>query len=109
MSIDTSIEMCEGIKFSKTFDGKVVGRATLYVLRNDYTETPYGLLSDLFIDEDFRRQGFGSELVKRVLEEAKSKNCHKLILTSRYSRPHVHNMYLSLGFSDYGKEFRMDL
>ncbi len=108
MGIDKTIETCEGIKFSKTVNGEKVGRATLYVLTNDYTATTFGLLSDLFVDEDFRRRGIASDLVKMVIDEAKSRNCQKLILTSRYSRPDVHKLYLSLGFSDYGKEFRMN-
>lgn len=66
------------------------------------------MLEDVFFKKELRGQGWGTFLVKKVIEEAKRQKCYKLIATSRYSRPQVHQWYKKLGFKDYGKEFRID-
>jgi hypothetical protein len=43
-----------------------------------------------------------------VIAEAKRRDCYKLIATSRYARDRSHALYARLGFTDHGKEFRMD-
>lgn len=98
----------QAIKFFVADKGKIVGRAYLYLIRNDLYEKPYGLLEDVFVEDEYRGKGVGNQLLKAVIAEAKDRNCPKLIGTSRYSRPHIHKWYEKLGFKDCGKEFRMD-
>lgn len=97
-----------GIRFSYEVGGREVGRAILYILRNELHERPFGLMEDVFVQEGFRGSGIGSDLVKDVIERAKSEGCYKLICTSRHSKPRVHELYERLGFEDHGKEFRVD-
>jgi len=97
-----------GVKLTKLLKGKVVARAYLYVMTNDLHKRPFGLLEDVFVEPDHRGGEIGSTLVKRVIAEAKRRRCYKLIATSRHARPRVHALYGRLGFSDYGKEFRID-
>jgi GNAT superfamily N-acetyltransferase len=97
------------IKFTIEKNQKLIGRAYLYLIKNDLHENPYGLLEDLYVEEEFRHQGLGSSLVKAAIIEAKKKKCYKLIATSRNSNKMAHSLYTKLGFFDYGKEFRMDL
>jgi len=97
-----------GTKFYINQENREVARAYLYVLTNDLHERPFGLLEDVFVDESLRGQGFGSELVKKVIEEAQQRGCYKLICTSRHEKPKVHELYERLGFINHGKEFRMD-
>ncbi len=94
------------VRVSAEENGREVGRAYLYVISKD--DTLYGFFTDLLVDEDMRGRGIGTKLVEMVIAEAKGHGCYKLIGTSRYSRPQVHAWYESLGFKDYGKEFRMD-
>jgi len=47
----------EGIKFFIEVDGKEIGRAFLYILYNDLHKKPFGLLEDVYINEDLRGQG----------------------------------------------------
>ncbi|MEK7213039.1 MAG: GNAT family N-acetyltransferase [Patescibacteria group bacterium] len=95
------------IKITVEENGQVLGRAYLYLIKNDLHDKPYGLLEDVFVEEKARGRGLGTALVKAVIEEANAQGCYKLVGTSRYARESVHKMYLSLGFSDYGKEFKM--
>ncbi len=99
-----------GIKFSVDDEnGNEIARATLFVLFNDLHQEPFGLLEDLFVNENHRGKGIATSLITHIIEIAKEKNCYKLIATSRYEREPVHALYKNLGFTDYGKEFRIDL
>ena len=98
-----------GLRFSARdeADGEA-GRAFLYILKNDLHNRPFGFIEDVFVDEKYRGQGIGTDLVKAMIEEAKANDCYKLILTSRYEKPKVHALYEKIGFKDHGKEFRLD-
>jgi GNAT superfamily N-acetyltransferase len=99
----------KGIKFYVMEGDKEVGRTYLYILKNDLHDQPFGFMEDVFVDETQRGKGIGSELVKKVIEEARNKGCYKLICTSRYSNEKVHELYKRFGFKDHGMEFRMNL
>ena len=109
--METKIEKksvrAEGIKFFIKNDGKEVARAFLYIMNNDLKKEPFGLLEDLFVDENLRGQGIGTELLNMVISEAKKLGCYKLVATSRYEREGVHKMYEKNGFKKFGIEFKM--
>lgn len=98
----------KGIRFSVEKDGREVGRAYLYLLRNDLHTQPFGLLEDVFVELDYRGAGVAKELLEAVMAEAK-RSCYKLIATSRNdgTRTAVHEWYTRLGFMNYGTEFRI--
>jgi GNAT superfamily N-acetyltransferase len=89
-------------------NGMEIVRAYLYIIHNDLHERPFGLMEDVFVVERFRSQGLGKQIVQTVVEEAKKRNCYKLIGTSRFSREKVHEFYEKAGFYKRGYEFRMD-
>lgn len=98
-----------GIKFVAEDDGgKAIGRAFLYVLKNDLHREPFGFLEDVFVEEAHRGRGLGGDLVKAVVAEAKARGCYKLICTSRHSNAKAKMFYEKFGFRDHGAEFRMD-
>ena len=96
------------IKFFALENGIEIGRAYLCLIFNDLHQEPYGLLEDVFVNEDFRSSGIGTKLLQQIIQEAKKLNCYKLIADSRLERENVHKWYLKNGFKEYGKEFRMD-
>jgi GNAT superfamily N-acetyltransferase len=96
-------------KFEYIIEGKIIGRAFLFLVYNDLHPKPYGLLEDVFVEEKYRGKGIGKELVKKVIEKAKELGCYKLIATSRFERENVHQLYENLGFKKWGYEFRIDL
>lgn len=98
-----------GKKLTQTKEGKEIARIFIYFIRNDLHEKPYALLEDLYVQEEFRSQGYGASMVQAALKEAKKSGCYKVIATSRYAREYVHQLYLKLGFQDYGKEFRLNI
>jgi len=107
MDIKQKIISANGIKFYIEADDREVARAYLYILNNIH-EQPFGLMEDVFVDENYRSQGLGTKLVEELIKIAKQRDCYKLIGTSRQERPIVHGWYLQLGFKDWGREFRID-
>jgi len=99
---------CQTIKFRAMEDGAEIGHGYLYIINNDAEGERYGLLADVKVKKNYRGQGIGTNLVKKIIDEAKKKKCLWLLATSRYSRPHVHEWYKKIGFEDYGKEFKME-
>lgn len=97
------------VKIAVTEDGKEVGRARLYVLYNNLHTKPFGLLEDVFVDENYRGKGVGTKLVQEVMVEAKKIGCYKLIATVRNTRESVYGWYEKFGFKNYGLEFRINL
>ena len=108
MEIHSREVLGTGLRFSVTVDGSEVGRAYLYILRNDLHQQPFGFMEDVFVHASQRGQGVGSEMVKNIIEEARRRGCYKLVCTSRYVKSEVHDLYKKLGFTDHGKEFRLD-
>lgn len=96
------------VRISIMRDEKEVGHAYLFLITNDLHDVPYGLLEDVFVDDAYRGQGIGTELVESVITSAKKHDCYKLVATCRNSKPHVHAMYEKIGFDKYGAAFRMD-
>jgi GNAT superfamily N-acetyltransferase len=98
-------------RFGEQRDGVEVGRAWLYLIRNDIHQEPYGLLEDVDVIEEWKGTGIGSALLRAVIEKARSEGCYKLVATSRNdgTREDVHAWYERAGLKRYGIEFRMDL
>jgi GNAT superfamily N-acetyltransferase len=100
---------CYAVRIGAHHDGKEAGRAWLYILYNNLHQEPWAYLEDVYVEEASRKQGFGSELVKEAISEAKARGCYKLIFTTRHSKPETQAWYEKMGFKDWGAEFRMDL
>ncbi len=111
MQVKKSIISSPGIRMTLTEKEKIIGRGYLYVLKNELHEEPslVGYLEDIYVDEHYRKKGYGEKIVKTLIEEAKKLGCYKIILTSRYGKERLHEWYTKLGFKDHGKEFRMEL
>lgn len=100
---------CYSVQFIAEENGRKVGWGFLVIINNDRHAEPYGLLENVYVEPEFRGRGIGSRLVQEIIEEAKRIGCYKLLGQSRYGKEKVHDLYLTLGFKDHGKNFRMDL
>ncbi|MFA6105531.1 MAG: GNAT family N-acetyltransferase [Patescibacteria group bacterium] len=96
------------VKFTAEKDGQEIGRVFLYIMYNYLHDEPFGYMEDLFVDEKFRGQGFGKNLVENVKAEAIKQNCYKLVFSCRCEKKELHDWYRNLGFKDVGLGFRMD-
>lgn len=105
----TIIKDIHAFKITAEDNGKIVGRAYLYILKNELHPEPFGFLEDVFVEPEYRGKGIGSELVKKAIEEARSRGCYKLIGNSRFENEGAHRFYERFGFAKHGFEFRMEL
>ena len=108
MDVNREKIAAQGIRFSVSADGVEVARAYLYLMHNDLHQEPFGLMEDVYVDESQRGEDMGTRVVNERVAAAKENGCYKLIATSRDSRPKVHELYRRLGFSDHGREFRIN-
>ena len=108
-SIEAKTVEAKGIRFALIENEREIARAYLYIMHNDLHSEPFGLLEDVYVNENYRGSGLGTKLVKQVISVAKEQNCYKLIATTRKSRLKVHQLYERLGFVCRGYEFRIDL
>ena len=109
MEINRNHIKAEGIRLSIEENGSEVAHAFIYVMHNDLHDQPFGFMEDVFVNENYRGKGYGTELVKEIIKFACELNCYKLIATSRTARPKVHDLYKRLGFVEHGIEFRINL
>jgi len=90
-------------------DGRVVASAVLIVVPNvTHLGRPFAIAENVVVDEGMRGQGIGGELMRRLIDEARSAGCYKLSLTSHVSREDAHRFYEGLGFLHSHKGFRVD-
>ncbi len=108
--MEARVVKTHGVRLAAFRDEQEVGRAWLYLLHNDLHTEPFGLLEDVWVDEKYRSEGIGGELVGVVIDRARAEGCYKLIATSRDdgTRDAVHAWYKRLGFEEWGTEFRMN-
>jgi GNAT superfamily N-acetyltransferase len=98
-----------GVKITANEGGKAVGWTLLYIISNERHDEPYAFLENLYVEEEYRKQGLGTQLVRAAIEESKKRNCYKIIGTSRIFKEGVHKFYLKNGFTKWGYEFRINL
>jgi N-acetylglutamate synthase-like GNAT family acetyltransferase len=86
-------------------DGRVVGLASINVsLALEYDE-PAAKLSAIVVDESCRGQGIGGALVAAIEEEARTRGCRLLFLTTANRRTETHTFYRPHGFEETGRRF----
>lgn len=66
-------------------------------------------IDDLISDAATRRNGYGSRLLKWVINEAKKAKCDQVHLDSGPQRHDAHRLYLNQGFKIIGHHFALDL
>ncbi len=64
-----------------------------------------GYIEDLVVDQSYRRQGIGSQLVLKLLEAARKMNMGEVILACHPDRHEANEMYRKLGFTLYPTNF----
>lgn len=59
----------------------------------------HALIVDLIVNNDFQRQGIGSELVRMIVKELKNKGVKNVNLGMDPRFPWLYNFYVKLGFT----------
>ncbi len=79
---------------------KVVGTGTLYTGHySTWTDSWYGHIEDLYVDEDYRRQGVARRLIEEILAQADSRGLTRVELHTLESNKAAQNLYEEIGFT----------
>lgn len=110
MEIKKTIEKkCYAVKISLEEDGQTAGWVFVYIMFQCRHLEPYAYLENVYVEQNYRSRGIGTQLVKLAIDEARAQGCYKIIGTSKQSKTEVHRWYEKYGFEKMGFEFRMDL
>ena len=89
--------------------GRIAGSAVLIIMPNlSHQGRPYAIIENIVIDTVARGAGYGEELVRYAIEEARKAGCYKLSLTSNKRRPDAHRFYERLGFQARHEGYRVE-
>jgi GNAT superfamily N-acetyltransferase len=82
------------------FDGGVIGTLQLtYTPSISFQGGKRCTVESVRVDERYRGQGIGREMMQWAIERAKEKGCASIQLTTNNDRVDAHRFYESLGFS----------
>jgi GNAT superfamily N-acetyltransferase len=93
-------------------DGEVVGTATSMVMPNVTRDcAPTVFVEAVVVVPSHRRRGIASEMMQRVLADARAGGCDKVQLLShkRHASDGAHALYGALGFEAEAEGFRLYL
>ena len=85
---------------------RIVGVAELIVIDDWVWHRRWGLVENVYVHKQYRRQGIGSQLMKHVESQAMALGCEFIKLTSRKEEGKA--LYRSLGYEE-GSYFRKEL
>ncbi|MES2185989.1 MAG: GNAT family N-acetyltransferase [Pseudomonadota bacterium] len=88
----------------------VVGSYALLVMHNlAHRGTPSAIVEDVVVAPGHQGRGLGRRMMVHALGLARDAGCYKLALSSNRKRQAAHGFYESLGFSQHGLSFTMEL
>jgi len=88
---------------------KIIGFATFSIRLVVRYPKPIAELDELFVEEKYRRKGVGKMLMDKIMEKAKEAGCYRLFIESHYDHKQAHQLYESIGFTNYGYHFIKNL
>ena len=86
-------------------DGKLVSSYTISIIINLTRGCrPYGVIENVVTHKDFRRKGYGRDILAHALEYAWSRNCYKVMLMTGRKDDAAFRFYESVGFDKHEKQ-----
>lgn len=89
---------------AQTANGEITGYCAVHWLPYLILAGPEGYVSELFLDEEFRGQGIGNNLLEAIKVEAQNRGCSRLMLLNIRNR----DSYKRQFYSKHGWEERPD-
>ena len=90
-------------------DGEVVGLVGIHVSQVLAYDGDAAKVSEIVVDDRYRRRGIGARLMEVAEDEARRLGCVVLFLTTAERRKDAHAFYRKLGFEETGRRFAKSL
>jgi len=83
-----------------TQDRELVGFATAYVTRPSscFVSVPVGMLENMYVKPEYRRNGIGADLTKRILNWFKNRKVSRVMLNVLAGNVEGHAFWTRMGF-----------
>jgi len=107
-SIRKAIDNPDGELLVAEVDDKIAGFIHQVFFEDPLHASLNSLITDLFVKEEHRKKGIGSELLKRALETAKTKEVKEVHVTTREENHRAMKFYEKHGFDRAGVLFEMN-
>ena len=82
------------------FNGEFIGLCTCFFSYSTFMAKPLINVHDIFVEESYRKKGVGRQMLNKVEEIAREKDCGKITLEVRKDNLDARELYRSLGFHD---------
>ena len=79
-------------------EGALAGFASLSILQNIWQEGFILYITTVIVDEQRRRQGIGTSLIREIQKIARERACKRIELESAFHRTDAHAFYEKMGF-----------
>jgi GNAT superfamily N-acetyltransferase len=91
--------------FGLYVDGRLVSSCTICIILNLTRGCrPYGVIENVVTHKDFRRKGYGRDILVHALEYAWSRDCYKVMLQTGRKDETTFRFYESVGFDRHEKQ-----
>ena len=90
-------------------DGELVGLVGIHVSQVLAYDGDAAKVSEIVVDDRYRRRGVGARLMEVAEDEARRRGCVVLFLTTAERRKDAHAFYRRLGFEETGRRFAKSL
>ncbi|MDV3351161.1 GNAT family N-acetyltransferase [Leptothoe sp. LEGE 181152] len=92
------------------FSEKVVGTFALLIMDNlVHHGSPSGIVEAVGVAPDLQGQGIGRRMMNIAIARCRSAGCYKLTISTNLRRTAAHAFYESLGFTQHGYSYRVEL
>jgi len=90
-------------------DGHIVGFAALRLVPCIFFTEPYAELTELYVDEGYRRQGIGQALVVHVERLARDAGARQMLILTDFYNNAAQSLYRAMGYVHYDIALTKDL
>jgi ribosomal protein S18 acetylase RimI-like enzyme len=108
VSISKAIDNPDGELLVAEVDDKIVGLIHQVFFEDPLHAGLNSYITDFFVKEEHRKKGIGSELLKRALETAKTREVKEVHVTTRENNYGAMKFYEKYGFSRAGVLFELN-
>jgi len=104
-----ALRSSQDIYLCAEFDGTIAGFCSLAVKNSLWQEANIGIISEMVVDEAFRKRGIGTALLGTIIDTARQRGCRRIELDSAFHREAAHRFYAKAGFEKRAYLFSKEL